>query len=264
MTMLCAMSVRIGAHVVPDYPLEMAEQIEADIVQIFLSDPQSFKKPPPRADAEELKASPIDIVVHAPYRINVCSPKPNVRYGSRKVLEQTCDAAAAIGAKGVVVHGGHAEDELSEGFGRWVKTLEMLTSEVPLYIENTAGGSNAVARRFDDLAKLWEAVQGASTTVPIGLCFDTCHAHSAGEELGDAVERVLGITGQIDLVHANDSKDPAGSGRDRHTNLGTGQIDPDNLRHMLAAAKSPVVCETPGGLDELKADMAFIRNAIGQ
>ena len=63
---------------------------------------------------------------------------------------------------------------------------------MPVYLENTAGGDNAVARRFDALAGLWDAVGGAETAVELGFCFDTCHAHAAGEDLSGAVERVLG------------------------------------------------------------------------
>ena len=160
----------------------------------------------------ELRASEIGIYVHAPYLINVCSPKPNVRHGSRKILTQTCEAAAAVGALAVIVHPGHAEDGLEAGVGRWSRTLETLESEVPVYLENTAGGDHAVARRFDALARLWDEVAGADTDVEVGFCFDTCHAHAAGEELADAVERAIAITGGIDLLHVNDSRDPA---RDR-------------------------------------------------
>ena len=205
----------MGAHVGPDRPLDSAAVLGADAVQVFLSDPQGWRKPPPREDAAELRDSEVPLYVHAPYLINVCSPKSNVRYGSRKILQQTCEAAAEVGAAAVVVHGGHAEDGIDEGMGRWVRTLELLDSEVPVLIENTAGGDNAVARRFDALARLWEAVSGAKTDVPLGFCFDTCHAHAAGEELSDAVERVLGLVGRIDLLHANDSRDPPGTGRCR-------------------------------------------------
>ena len=252
----------IGAHVAPDYPLKIAEQLGADQVQIFLSDPQSFKKPPPRHDADELRASPVDIVVHSPYLINLCSPKTNIRYGSRNILKQTCEASAAIGAKAIVVHGGHSDDAVGEGFGRWVRTLEMLESDVPIYIENTPGGTNAVAKRVEDIAKLWDAIAKAKTDVKIGFCFDTCHAHAAGEDLETVVERIIAITGKVDLVHANDSKDEAGRGRDRHTNLGTGMIDPDALRHMIATAKAPVICETPGSVDDVAKDLAFVRDAL--
>jgi deoxyribonuclease IV len=248
----------VGAHIAAEHPLETAAALGADCVQLFLSDPQGWKKPPPRDDAEELKASSVPVYVHAPYLINVCSPRSNVRYGSRKILQQTCDAAADVGAAGVIVHGGHAEDSVAEGIGRWARTLEMLKSSVPMLIENTAGGTNAVARRFDDLARLWEAIGDAG----VGFCFDTCHAHAAGEDPAGAVERVLAIVGRIDLLHANDSRDPAGTGADRHANLGSGEVGADALREQIRAAGAPVVVETPGGLDALRADIAFVRAAL--
>ena len=252
----------VGAHVAPEKPLAEAKAIGADCVQVFLSDPQGWKKPAPRKDAEELKASPLPLYVHAPYLINVASPKNNIRHGSRKILQQTCDAAAEVGAAAVIVHPGHAEDGVTKGFPRWVSTVERLSSEVPLYIENTAGGENAVARRFDDLARLWEAINDADGSVELGFCFDTCHAHAAGEELGDAVERVRKICGRIDLLHANDSRDPAGTGADRHANLGKGEIGVEALTEMIAAADAPVVVETPGNRAAMRADLEFVRDAL--
>jgi deoxyribonuclease-4 len=257
--------VPIGAHVERQAPLEAASALGADCVQIFLSDPGSWRKPPPHPDAEAIRASEIDLYVHAPYLINVCSPKPNVRYGSRKILQQTCDAAAEVGAAAVIVHGGHAEDDIGEGPGRWLRSLELLETDVRVLLENTAGGANAVARRFDALARLWEAIGDAETGVDLGFCLDTCHAHAAGEELSDAVERALAITGGIDLLHANDSRDPPGTGADRHERLGEGQIDPGALRQMIAAAAeagAPVVVETPEPFDGLRADLEFVRAAI--
>jgi deoxyribonuclease-4 len=73
---------------------------------------------------------------------------------------------------------------------------------------------------------------------------------------------VLAITGRIDLVHANDSKDPADSGRDRHENFGSGQIDPDVLVDVVRRAGAPVVCETPGGADGQTKDIAFLRDRL--
>jgi deoxyribonuclease IV len=253
----------VGAHLSPRKPLEEAESVGADCVQIFLSDPQGWKKPPARKDAEQLRSSKVPLYVHAPYLINVCSPRNNVRYGSRKILQQTCDAAAEVGAAAVIVHAGHADDDIGEGVGRWLRTLEMLTSEVPVYIENTAGGDNAVGRRFDALARLWEAVSQADANAEIGFCFDTCHAHAAGEELSDAVERVLAIVGKIDLLHANDSRDPPGTGADRHANLGKGEIGAEVLHEMIKAAGPPVVVETPGAAKEMRADIEFVREALG-
>jgi deoxyribonuclease-4 len=254
----------VGAHIEGPDPLGVADELGADCVQIFLSDPQGWEKPPPREDAAELRASPVGIYVHAPYLINVCSPRNNVRYGSRKILTQTCEAAAAIDALAVIVHPGYAEDGIEAGVGRWGRTLEMLESKVPVYLENTAGGENAVARRFDALARLWEVVSEAQTDVEIGFCFDTCHAHAAGEELGDAIARVRGIAGRIDLLHVNDSRDPPGTGADRHANIGAGTIDLDVLRQMIAEAAAPTVVETPRDVEALRADIAFVRAALGQ
>ena len=79
----------VGAHVAPERPLEEAAALGADCLQIFLSDPQGWRKPPPRSDAAELRRSPVPVYVHAPYLINVCSPRNIIRYGSRKVLQQT-------------------------------------------------------------------------------------------------------------------------------------------------------------------------------
>lgn len=254
----------VGAHVTGRDPLAEASAVGADRIQLFLSDPQGWEKPLEREDAEELRASPVGIYVHAPYLINVCSPKPNVRHGSRKILTQTCAAAAAIDALAVIVHPGHAEDGIAEGVHRWTRTLEMLESDVPVYLENTAGGENAVARRFDALALLWEAVSKAETGVDIGFCFDTCHAHAAGEDLGDAVERARAITGAVDLMHVNDSRDPPGTGADRHANIGAGTMDLEVLAHMIRAAEAPSIVETPRDPEALRADVEFVRNALGQ
>jgi deoxyribonuclease IV len=253
----------VGAHVSRERPLEEAAAIGANCAQIFLTDPQSWRKPPEREDADELRGSDVPLYVHAPYLINVCSPKNNIRYGSRKILQQTCDGAAALDAAAVIVHGGHAEDGLDEGIGRWVRSLQLLETSVALYIENTAGGENAVARRFDALARLWEAITDASGDVELGFCFDTCHAWAAGEELDGAIDRVGSIVGEIDLLHANDSRDPPGTGADRHANLGEGEIPVDRLRAMIRGAGPPVVVETPGGGDAMRADIAFVREALG-
>lgn len=246
----------IGSHVNQADPLAIAAAEGADLVQIFLGDPQSWKKPPPRDDVEELRASPVPVYVHAPYLVNLASPNNRIRIPSRKILQNTCDAAAEIGARAVIVHGGHVtdDDEPGAGFLRWRKGLDQLETEVPVYLENTAGGDHAMARHFDTIAGLWEAIGDKG----IGFCLDTCHAWAAGEALVDAVDRIKAITGRIDLVHCNDSKDAAGSGADRHANIGTGTIDPELLVAVVAAAGAPVVCETaPEGR---KDDVAFLRD----
>lgn len=249
----------IGAHVDPTDPLSEAKARGADLVQFFLSDPQGWKKPVPRDDADLLRDSDVAIYVHSPYLVNVATTNNKIRIPSRKILQDQCAAAATIGARGVIVHGGHvgADGDMEAGFDNWRKTFERLESTVPVLIENTAGGDRAMARTFDALARLWDAIP--DTPYDVGFCLDTCHAHAGGEELLGIVERVRAITGRIDLVHANDSKDPAGSGRDRHETLGRGQVDPDLLVEIVRTADAPVVCETPGGAAGQKADIDWLR-----
>jgi deoxyribonuclease IV len=155
----------------------------------------------------------------------------------------------------VIVHGGHVadDDELDEGFQRWRKALDQLETNVPVYLENTAGGDHVMARHFDTIARLWDVIGDAG----IGFCLDTCHAWAAGEALVDAVDRIKGITGRIDPVHCNDSKDAAGSGPDRHANLGAGEIGTEPLVAAVKAADAPVICETAD--DGRKDDIAFLR-----
>jgi deoxyribonuclease IV len=255
--------MRLGAHVRASSPLAAAAERKAELVQLFLSAPQQFKGPKPRDDAEELRASDVGIYVHAPYLVNVATTNNRVRHPSRQLLEKTVRAAEDLGALGVIVHGGHLPEgeDVAQGYVNWRTTLDRLETEVPILIENTAGGDNAISRRFDRIAQLWEALDGCAA--PFGFCLDTCHTHAAGEDLATAVERITAITGGVDLLHLNDSKDPAGSGRDRHANLGQGTIDIELLVEVVQQAACDVILETPevdGG--EQAAELAFLRERL--
>jgi deoxyribonuclease IV len=257
--------MRIGAHVDPADPLEAAALRKADAVQFFLTDPQGYRTPKPRPDAEQLRASEVDVYIHAPYIVNVATLNNRIRIPSRKLMMAHAAAAAELGAKGLIVHGGHvgAGADLTAGFDNWRKAFQYAERDgglpLPILIENTAGGDNAMARRFDNLARLWEAVGDFGA----GFCLDTCHAHAGGEELLNIVDRVKAITGRIDLIHANDSKDPFDSGRDRHDNLGSGKIDPELVVAVVRAANAPVIVETPGGVEGQSADIALLRGGTG-
>ena len=235
-------------------------------MQFFLTDPQGYKSPKPREDAAALRESEVDIYIHAPYIVNVASPNNRIRIPSRKLLMAHARAAAELGAKGLIVHGGHVgkDADLAAGFENWRKAFEYAESDgglpLPILIENTAGGDNACARRFDDLARLWEAVGSFGA----GFCLDTCHAFAGGEDLVGIVDRVKAITGRIDLIHANDSKGGFDSGQDRHDNLGNGKIDPELVVAAIRAAGAPAVVETPGGVEGQTADIALLRERAGR
>jgi len=254
--------LRIGAHVDATAPLAAAAERGADVVQFFLTDPQSYAKPKPREDAEALRAADVDVVVHAPYLINLASTNNRIRIPSRSLLKAHAEAAAAIGARALVVHGGHvgADVDPAVGVENWRKAFAYAEDSggfpLRLLLENTAGGDGAMARRLDRLDRLWDAIG----SYQVGFCLDTCHAYAGGEELAGIVDRVLAITGRIDLVHLNDSKGAFDSGQDRHANIGGGRIDPAALVEVVAAAGAPVVVETPAAGQS--DDISFLRDRL--
>jgi deoxyribonuclease-4 len=226
--------IEFGAHVDNADPIAEAQARGAGLSQFFLGDPQGWKAPTVayaagadalRTDAE---AAGIGLFVHGPYIVNVASTNNRVRIPSRKILQQQIDLAAQIGARGLIIHGGHvgAGDDLAVGFDNWRKAIDGTDLKLPVLIENTAGGAGAVARTLENIDGL--------------------------------VDKVRAITGRIDLVHANDSRDEFGSNADRHADLGTGFVDPDGLCAVIVEADAPVIFETPGAKAGSSADIAWL------
>jgi deoxyribonuclease-4 len=176
------------------------------------------------------------------------------------MLAQTVEAAAWIGAKGVVVHGGSVgpDEDVEIGFERWAKALDSFDVTVPVLVENTAGKGNTVMQDLDNYGPLWAAIGDFN----VGVCLDTCHTWAAGADLETAVERVTRYTGGIALVHGNDSKDPFDSHRDRHANFGKGEIPGGLLLSVMREANAPIVVETPRGAEEQAADIAWLREHL--
>ena len=254
---------RIGAHLHDGDPLAHAQALDASAVQFFLGDPQGWKAPSFPGEPAEVRAgfeaADIEAYVHAPYVINVASPNNRIRIPSRKLLEQQLKAAASIGAKGLIVHGGHvtAGVDPEEGYDSWRKAIERIERPLPMLIENTAGGGGAMARGLEAIARLWDAIGDAADSGggEVGFCLDTCHAFASGEDLATVVDRVKSITGRIDLVHCNNSRDEFGSGRDRHAGMESGQIDPAMLVDVVKSAGATAICETP----DAAADVRWLR-----
>jgi len=263
-------TLSLGAHVNQADPISAAIERGGTLSQFFLGDPQGYKGPTFEYDGgapalrQAAEDAGIDLYVHAPYIINVATLNNRIRIPSRKLLQQHIDAAASIGAKGLIVHGGHVnnDDDPEKGFDNWRKAVEATDIKIPLLIENTAGGTNAMTRYLDRIARVWDAFSSAEGSDMVGFCLDTCHAHAGGNDLSTIVEDVRKVTGRIDLVHANDSRDTFDSGADRHANFGQGTIDPDQLAAVVRDANAPVVCETPGGVEEHRADFAFLRARV--
>jgi len=264
--------MRIGAHVSDNDPVTAITERNGEAVQFFLSNPQDWKAPRPNPHTAALLETALEVYVHSPYVINVASLNNRIRIPSRKLVAQHAAAAAAVGARGLVVHGGHvAKGEAAErGVENWRKMFAQQSAQsgsaqggsalggfaTRILVENTAGGDNAIARRFDSLARLWDAIGDYD----VGFCLDTCHAFAAGEDLADVVDRARAITGRIDLVHCNNSRDEFGSARDRHAPLREGTIDPEQLVAVCAAANATVILETDPATQA--DDIAWLRERL--
>jgi deoxyribonuclease IV len=258
--------VPLGAHEREGDPLTVARATGAEVIQFFLGDPQGWGAPTfPGGDAAKLRAAlaeaGLEVFIHAPYGINVASGNNRIRIPSRKLLSQQLTAAAAVGAKGLVVHGGYVTGGIdeAEGYANWRKAIERIERPIPLLIENTAAGDHAMARGLAALQRLWDTIGDAdadgSGAGQVGFCLDTCHAFASGEDLDGIVDRVKAITGRIDLVHCNNSRDEFGSGRDRHATIESGTIDPALLLDVVRAAGAPAISETP----DPGADITWLR-----
>jgi deoxyribonuclease IV len=245
----------------------------ADALQTFLANPQNWTKPKQDPHMEEvtsaLKADGVTLYFHAPYVVNVASTNNRIRIPSRALVTVHAKWAGQLGASGLIVHGGHVtkDDDPQVGVDNWRKFFSNAVKEsglpsgfeVPILLENTAGGTYAMTRHLDRIAALWDGIGEFNP----GFCLDICHAHASGEDLISIVDRVKAITGRIDLVHANSSKDEAGSARDRHANYDDGLIDPEVIVDIVKSTGSNVILETPGPAEIHAKDITFLRERLG-
>ena len=253
--------MNIGAHISSAKAIEENKYVKGNTFQIFISSPQMWRSPKPREDADMLQDFDGPIYVHAPYLINVATANNKVRHPSRKLLKDTCKVAASFGAKAVIVHGGSVGEggDIAKGYEDWRKAIqEVEDTGMRILVENTAGGKNSIAREMDSIERLWEVVGDLN----VGLCLDTCHSWAGGIPTKDAVKGFKKLVKKIDLVHFNDSKDDFNSSRDRHQNLGKGNIPKDELEYVIKNCKTDIIVETPGGLDEQKKDVAWVKRRL--
>jgi deoxyribonuclease-4 len=254
----------VGAHVSVAgglaRALPRAADIGAETVQVFLASPRAWAPPPPdpEGDAAFAAACELPVFVHAPYLINFGSPSAETLARSGEALAFSLRRAAAIGARGVVLHAGSAvlghrwADAMAQVRAAVLGTLDAVPEAPRLLIEPTAGGGGALASDAGSLAAYLDALERDER---IGVCLDTCHMHAAGADLSTpagfaaalrAYARAAG-PGRIGLVHVNDSRDPVGSKRDRHESIGSGTIGLEPFAALFrtpATGRVPMVVET--------------------
>ena len=258
----------VGAHVSPAGGLyravERGSDLGAQAIQIFNQSPRAWRPTPYGEEdfarfRDALAASEIGaVLIHAVYLVNCASEDPEIRAKSLASLTHSLRVGDAIGAHAVVVHPGSAKTgptgpaiaRAGELFAAALADSE----RCPLHLEDTAGAGGTLGRSFAELAALLDAGGGGPR---LGLCLDSCHLLASGYDVRtpaglaavlDDCESAVG-PGRVGSLHLNDSQHPLGANRDRHANIGAGELGLDGARAFVNEprfAGLPCVLETPG------------------
>ena len=259
-----------GAHVSSagglDKTLGRAEEMGAAAVQLFTQSPRMWR--PTNHDPAtfelfkqqrgELAIRDGGVVAHALYLCNLAAPDDEIYAKSCAALRNTMEVASAIDADGVIFHvGSHLGAGMDVGMERVVPALndvlELSSDRTWLLMENSAGAGGTIGRSIDELVTLFEA---CGRHERLGICLDTCHLYVSGvdvtdknvvDALMDDVEARIGLD-RLRALHVNDAAAPLGSNRDRHANIGEGEIG-EQMGVFLSHAKLqglPAFLEVPG------------------
>jgi len=274
----------VGAHVSSagghDKAIERAAAIGCNCVQVFSGSPRGWQRPELVAiDLDKLYAKQAELSVkpiftHALYLINLTADKPEVLTKSIETLKKELEFDAHIGGAGVVVHlGSHLgngwEKVKQNLVDRIDKILNTTANNSTLLIENSAGQQGKLCSDLAEIRWLFDELENRGqyvSTGRLGWCLDICHAWASGYHLGpqppqselskhlsrgELSQQItnLDLWNSLKLIHINDSKDPFGSGRDRHENIGEGTIFLDDFKYFLTLSETkdiPLVTEVPG------------------
>jgi deoxyribonuclease IV len=274
--------VLIGIHVSTAGGLDRAVQRgverEADAIQIFNQSPRAWR-PTQYTDGDlaavrkTIDASSIDaVVIHAIYLINLATSDREIKRKSTRSLAHALRVGEAIGANGVVVHAGSRKDAppaaAMRRAGREIGKVLQQSESCPLLLENTAGTQGPLGRDFDELADL---IERGGADKRLGVCIDCCHLFASGFEIGtpdamtvivDELDAKIGLD-RVRCLHVNDSAAPAGSNRDHHADLGSGEMGKAGLRPFLSEPrfeKLPALIETNKS-DDREHDVKEVRTA---
>ncbi|MCW2996460.1 MAG: deoxyribonuclease [Solirubrobacterales bacterium] len=258
----------IGAHVSPAggvaKAIERGVERGAQAIQIFNQNPRAWKPTVYAGEAvvefrDAMAASEVDaLLIHAVYLLNAGSDDAEIRQKTLASLIASLQAGDALGAHAVVLHPGSAKTgHVGEAIARAGELIREALAEsenCALHLENTAGAGGTLGRSFDELAALIDAAGGDPR---LGMCLDSCHLYASGHDIRTAE----GLTATLDecvakvgldrlgSLHLNDSQVGLGSNRDRHANIGEGELGEHGCAVFLSEPRFqglPVVLETPG------------------
>jgi deoxyribonuclease IV len=272
----------LGAHVstaggVRHAPAR-AREIRSVCLQLFTKQPNRWVEPTLTAEMvrdfrEEMTLHGIRMTAsHDSYLINLATPNPVLWERSCQSFRRELARSTALGLDVLVTHPGNATDgDLASGIARnaegVTRALEEEGGTTRILLELTAGGGTSVGGSFQHLAAILERIP-TGLQHRLGVCFDTCHAYSAGYDLvGDyegvwlAFQDVLSLE-RLGLFHLNDSKHPLGSRKDRHEHLGQGTLGPEPFRRIVLDSRFrsiPKILETPKEPDPVANDLRNLR-----
>jgi deoxyribonuclease IV len=267
----------LGAHVSVAGGVQTAPGRARDIfslnLQLFTKQPNRWAEPALAEDAvrtfgEERKARDVRVVgSHDSYLINLASPRPELWQRSFASFRAELERCAALGLDFLVTHPGNATDgDSASGIERnaegVTRALEAVDGSTRVLLEITAGSGTSIGGSLEALAAILERIPEPQRS-RVGVCFDTCHAYSAGYDLVNDYDGVwaefedkLGLD-RLGLFHLNDSKHPFASNKDRHEHIGMGSLGEAPFRRImtdLRFADVPKVLETPKGDDLVTLD----------
>jgi deoxyribonuclease-4 len=245
--------------------VEEALSYGSSVFMVYTGAPQNTRRKPieemnidaAHAKMNDAGIAPEDIVVHAPYIMNLANPKAETREFGIRFLSEEIRRTEAMGARQIVLHPGahvgqgpdQAIQYIIEGLNEVIANTE--GSPVQIALETMAGKGTEIGRSFEELAAI---IEGITDKTRISVCFDTCHTHDAGYAIKDdfdgvmeTFDRVVGLD-RIKVLHINDSQNPQGAGKDRHANLGMGHIGFDALLKVIETERFkdvPKILETP-------------------
>ncbi len=280
--------ISIGCHVSIAGSLAQAvsraKERTCTTFQIFTSNPRGWKtKPLTEEDAGAFRlavaeSSIAPVVAHMPYLPNPATPRADIWEKTVTTIEREVERCRMLGIPYLVTHLGSslgsdigkARERAITAIGRGVDVSE---GAVTMLLENTAGTKNSIGTTFEEIADILEGVERQGSA---GVCFDTCHAFSAGYDLRtadatDAVikdfDSIIGLS-RLKIIHLNDTTTELGGRRDRHEHIGLGTIGEEGIQSVVthpALHDLPFICETP--VDERRDDygnIACVRKLAGE
>lgn len=266
-----AVDVKVGAHCNGGLKgaVSKALEIDADVMQIFIGSPQTWKTPTPGVD--EFKSFRDGAVkhglgpnfVHGNYLVNLAASSFDNLKKSIENLYAALRLSNQAGATGLIFHPGSAGSTgYDEAVKRVIKAIEIVLTDYDgqckLLLEVCAGQGETIGDRFSEFADILAAMGHDRR---LGVCWDTCHLFNAGYDVAsehglkktiDEFDKLIGFD-WLYAIHANDSKTPLGARRDRHENIGKGHIGEAGFRRMLQhplLRKLPWILEVPGFEDK--------------